>query len=105
MSSGFSGIDSPGTARCLLKSKLEHQLGRSVNMAPHVWAFDNDQDCQRELLCHPDAPQHLFGDVCDFWDPAVRDALAFLQKRGGRLSVHKLAPMVKSRKAIVLKAS
>jgi hypothetical protein len=39
---------------------------------PHAAAIESDQHC-RSVLCgeHPCRPQHLFGEMNDFWKPSV----------------------------------
>ncbi len=104
MSTSFSGIDAPGTARTMLHRELEERLGRKVTMGAHEWAIDSDLDCRRELECHPDAANHIFGDIREFWQPSVAAALAAMKRRGEKLTYHKLIGMVKSRKSVKTEA-
>ena len=100
MATAFSGIDAPGTARTMLHRRLQERLGRKLPLAPHEWAIDRDGDSRRELEVHPDGPDHIFGEITEFWQPAVAAALKHMKARGEKVTFHKLLGMVKTRKSV-----
>ena len=79
-SSAFSGIDAPGVANCVLAHALSDRLHPThVHPSPHRAATEWNKQCQQELLDHPNAPDHLFTDVEEFWTPEVRKTIQTLK--------------------------
>lgn len=96
----FSGIDSPGVAREMLRLALEKHLGQSIPKPTHRWAIEWDPEAQYELLCHPSRPEHIFGDISDFYIPEVKRELDAMKKRNEVITIRKMVPMIRSRKAV-----
>jgi len=102
-STAFSGVEAPQTAKTFLRLRLETYLGITIPCPPHKFAIEVDTEAQYEILSHPDSPDCLFGDIGQFWVPAVQDILAGMKRRGEAITVGKLLPITKSRKAVRLK--
>ena len=47
---------------------LSDVVGYDVGEMKHLTAVDWGYACQEELKLHPRAPEHLFGDLHDWWE-------------------------------------
>ena len=78
MSTEFSGIDTPATAFIMLGTAICKQLGMDSSHVPtpaNVYAVEWSAQAREELLHHPHCPQHVFGDINEFWRPHVASQL------------------------------
>lgn len=82
MSTAFSGIGAPETARCSLAccfdAKLTRQSGgdsTSSSGPKNLWACDFDRECRHELRMLRDPPQCVFSDVEGFLNTSVREQI------------------------------
>ena len=78
MSSSFSGVDTPATAFLSLGAGLCQELGLSADHVPrprNEYAVEWLKASQQELLAHPHGPEHVFGDISEFWKPQLRSKL------------------------------
>ena len=85
MSSCFSGIDTPATSFMCLAWAVTSELERSLDDLPspkNLFAVEILSASQQELLCHPHTPQHIFGDMQEFWKPCIKEALPSIIERG-----------------------
>lgn len=85
MSSCFSGIDTPATSFMCLAWAVTSELERSLDDLPspkNIFAVEILSASQQELLHHPHAPQHIFGDMQEFWKPCIKEALPSIMERG-----------------------
>ena len=104
MSTSFSGVDTPSTAYLQLMWGVQSALGcdeESIDssLAKNTFAVEISPQAREELLHHPHGPQCVFGDICDFFTPAVKDRLPVLVKQGMVQEV--LVPLIQSGKAVV----
>ncbi|CAE7717129.1 unnamed protein product [Symbiodinium sp. CCMP2456] len=101
MSTSFSGIDAPATAFLSLGLGLCQSLDLSVDHLPRprsTFAVEWQPSCQQELLRHPHAAEHVFGDISDFFRPTLRAKLDSIVAEGKIDSV--LWPLIKSGNAM-----
>ena len=102
ISTCFSGLDSPATAYMQLLWGVQKALGCSPDDFPtakNKFAVEIDQQAREECLNHPHEPEHVFGDMCDFFTPSVRDRLPAIIKNGQVQEL--LVPLVRSGNAAV----
>ncbi len=74
LSTCFSGIETPGTSMLMLGQAISQQLGEPLNNAPHMrhtYAVEWNSRARDEILNHPNCPEHVFGNVEDFWSPNI----------------------------------
>ena len=101
MSTSFSGIDAPATAFLSLGLGLCQSLDLSVDHLPRPrcpFAVEWQPSCQHELLRHPHAAEHVFGDICDFFRPTIRAKLETIEAEGKIETI--LWPLIKSGNAM-----
>ncbi|CAE7035549.1 unnamed protein product [Symbiodinium sp. CCMP2592] len=101
MSTSFSGIDAPTTAFLSLGLGLCQSLDLSADHLPRprsTFAVEWQASCQQELLRHPHAAEHVFGDINDFFRPTLRTKLDSIVAEGKIHSV--LWPLIKSGNAM-----
>ncbi|CAL1154008.1 unnamed protein product [Cladocopium goreaui] len=99
MSTSFSGIETPATCLMMLGYTFCHELGIPLDNAPHMthkYAIEWNSQARGEILKHPSPPEHLFGDIEDFWDESVRAKLPAL--KDNNLIQDVLVPLVKNTK-------
>lgn len=99
MSTAFSGIESPSTATLMLSTSISHHLGRPVDPASiakpdHRYAIEWLPQARDQILNHPHCPEHVFGDMMDFWSDAIRPRLESLVSQHLVDSV--LAPLIRA---------
>eukprot|EP00959_Pyramimonas_sp_CCMP1952_P059624 1245291-Pyramimonas_sp.AAC.1 len=82
----FSGVDAPGTAANVIGATLNdmvgHHAGRLDPMR-HLASTELLEECNRELeLEAPSrpAPEHMFCDIEDFWNPSLRQQILNAQR-------------------------
>jgi hypothetical protein len=68
----FSGIDAPGVALNMGAAALATFLNKSVPFMQHIGAIEHAKPCQKELQSAPSAPQHLWNDIEEFFEPSVK---------------------------------
>ena len=105
MSTSFSGIDAPGTAFLSLGLGLCQSLGLSPEHMPrprNSFAIEWLSCSQQELLRHPHAADHIFADISEFYQPALRRKLDTIVAEDKIQTL--LVPMVQSGKAMVKQA-
>ena len=97
MGTSFSGIDAPTTAFLSLGLGLCQSLDLSMDHLPRprsTFAVEWQASCQQELLRHPHAAEHVFGDINDFFRPTLGAKLDSIVAEGKIDSV--LWPLIKS---------
>ena len=100
MSTSFSGVDTPATAWMMLATTLTAELGMDPEDTPlpsNAFAVELHRGCQHELLKHPHSPEHVFGDITEFWSPSLKPKLQQISEQGLEESV--LLPLIRSGKA------
>lgn len=97
-STAFSGVDAPGTSIACLQVALERKLGVPVPSMPHLHAIEWYGPSQEELKTHPHAPQHLAGDITDFFHQKIQKQVMRLHKIGKVMDI--LPQLVMSGKAV-----
>jgi len=113
-STGFSGIDSPGTAGMMLEASLKdklmdicgpfwagfHELNMLEPIMKHLHATEKNVPCRMELNDHPNPPRCLFADQVKFWKPEIQAELDKLKSEGYVVSLDSMMPLIHSRKAM-----
>ncbi len=97
LSTAFSGIETPSTALSMLGAAMCHEMNMPVENSCHCrhkYAVEWNAKARAEILKHPNAPEHLFGDVEDFWLESMRGKVKSLKERNLIESV--LIPLIKS---------
>ena len=97
MSTSFSGIETPATALLMVGYAFACELGVPMENAPHIrhkYAIEWNAQARGEILRHPRPPDHLFGNIEDFWVDSVRAKLETLKEQN--LIQDVLIPLVKS---------
>ena len=99
-STAFSGVDAFGTAVPMLVCAINDATGLHVPEPPHMHACENFVESQKELCCHPNPPQCLYGDVLDFLHKPILAEIEKLRQSGATVDIDSLLPMVHSKKAV-----
>ena len=97
MSTSFRGIDAPGTAFLALGMGLCQSLDLGMEHMPRPrnhFAIEWLPASQRELLRHPHQAEHIFGDISDFYEPAVKARLDSIVNEGKINDI--LVPLIRS---------
>ena len=96
----FSGIDAPSTALETINKVVAGGLGLPPRKMQHVMAIEWDEECQKELLCHPCAPACMFGDISDSYLPCFKRVIDKAKKNGQSVHFDALLPIVMSGNAL-----
>ena len=102
MSTSFSGIDSPATAFLSLGAGLCAELKLSPEHVPrprNAFAVEWAGAAQQELLHHPHAAEHVFSDIAEFWQPALRTRMDAIFAGGQQDQI--LLPLIKNGTAVM----
>ena len=103
MSTSFSGIDSPATAFLTLGAGLCAELKLSPEHVPrprNLFAIEWAPAGQQELLHHPHGPEHVFANIAEFWQPAVRTRMDTIFASGQQDRI--LLPLIKNGTAVMI---
>ncbi len=97
-SSAFSGIDAPGAADNVIATSLADKLGTSVNAMPFLSAVEIDGPCIEELRNLPVPPAHIFGDIEQFWVPAIHAEINKYRARGEDMPLASFVAIAKTKR-------
>ena len=68
-------------------------------------AVEKNAVCQKELLANPSPPEHLFGDIEDFWQPNTKKVIDAMKKKGTPVPLRAFIKLVKSKRGAPGRAS
>lgn len=97
VSTCFSGIETPGTALLMLGHAVSLEQGVPfTNSAKvrHNYAVEVNAHARSEILNHPGAPEHVFGDIEEFWSDALKSKIKHLE--ANKLVKDVLIPLIKA---------
>ena len=105
MSTAFSGIETPGTALAMLGAAMCFESGTPTHKAcicRHKYAVEWNAKAREEIMKHPHSPEHVFGDVEEFWLDTIRCKIKNLKENSLVDTV--LIPLVKSANCVGTRA-
>ena len=105
MSTAFSGIETPGTALAMLGAALCVETGTPTHKTckcRHKYAVEWNAKARAEIMKHPHSPEHVFGDVEEFWLETIRCKIKNLKEN--KLIDTVLIPLVKSANCVGTRA-
>ena len=95
LSTASSGVDAPGCSLLNLGWGVQQMTQvpplhgdsndsqlENLPQAEHLFAVEWYSKSQSELMLHPHRPTHVFVDMLDFMEPALRDRVQMLSSRG-----------------------
>ena len=93
-STSFSGIDSPGVALAQIEACLSDRLGKHLDGATHVRAFECNSECIAELKMHPHCPAHIYTDIFDVFSPNIREKIELVEKSNMPMTLEAFLPLI-----------
>ena len=106
LSTEFSGIDTPATAFMMIGASLCQELRMDASHVPspaNMFAVELSAQAREELLRHPHCPDHVYGDINNFWRPHVASQLDNLLA-SDEATDRVLLPLMQKRQATSRKA-
>ena len=96
LSLGYAGIDAPSTSIMMQSLAAADKINQSgpVPKPRVLWAFENDPECQKELMRHPCGVEKIFGDLRALWVPSIKKTLDGLEDRRAIELLQHLGPWV-----------
>ncbi|CAE7199255.1 unnamed protein product [Symbiodinium natans] len=106
LSTEFSGIDTPATSFIMMGTAICAELNMDKSHVPapaNMSAVEWSAQAREELLRHPHCPQHVFGDMNDFWRPHIAAQLDVLAANDTAIN-EVLLPLMRRGEATIRKA-
>jgi hypothetical protein len=100
----FSGVDAYGSGISVLCAVLSDELGHSIGEPRHLSAVENNSECVKELMDHPNNPCCIFGDINGFFTDQVTKQLDLWKRHGREITFDTLLPLIRSGRAVKLTA-
>ncbi len=97
VSTCFSGIETPGTSLLMLGHAVSLEQGVPFTNSPkvrHTYAVEVNGHARTEILNHPHAPEHVFGNIEEFWSDTLKSKIKNLE--ANKLVKDVLLPLIKA---------
>eukprot|EP00959_Pyramimonas_sp_CCMP1952_P470107 9496110-Pyramimonas_sp.AAC.1 len=85
----------------MLIARLAELTAEPVREMKYIHACEVDVQCQMEIMRLPNPPEVIYGDLEDFWNPAVYKDINKRRMEGHAVTFEELLTPIKSGKAIV----
>jgi hypothetical protein len=103
-STSFSGYDTIGISKELLRVSLSKWLKRVIRRPRHRFAIDWEPSARLELQMHPARPEHCHDNVADFFQDHLEELLEELNASGdGLRALSIIGPMLKKHPECVMR--